>query len=98
MNKRVILAMVLGALSVVIVTILLIIGNSVNAPIPPTPGAPSSPPAVVLSRDSSSPTYTVLCIKKSDSKIRFTKTGPNEICPAEYSTVPVKLDPKLVKE
>jgi len=65
---------------------------------PPTPGAAPSSPAVVYPKGASDLNYTILCVKNGDGKVKFTKTGPYVTCPPDYATVPVQLDPKLIKK
>ena len=97
-NKRVILTAVLSALAITIIAFLLTLGNNVSAPMPPTPGAAPSSPAVVYPKGASDLNYTILCVKNGDGKVKFTKTGPYVTCPPDYATVPVQLDPKLIKK
>ena len=98
MNKRLILTVVLSAIGIAIIAFLLTLGNNVSAPTPPTPGAAPSAPAVVFPKGASDANYTILCVKNGDGKIKFTKTGPYVTCPPDYATVPVQLDPKLIKK
>jgi len=98
MNKRLILTVVLSAIGIAIIAFLLTLGNNVSAPTPPTPGAAPSAPAVVFPKGASDANYTILCVKNGDGKIKFTKTGPYVTCPSDYATVPVQLDPKLIKK
>jgi len=95
MNKRVILTVLLSAIGIAVIAFLLTLGNNVAAPTPPSPGAA---PAVVFPKGASDANYTILCVKKGDGKIKFTKTGPYVTCPPDYATVPVQLDPKLIKK
>jgi len=88
----------LSAIGIAIIAFLLTLGNNVNAPTPPTPGAAPSAPAVVFPKGASDTNYTILCVKNGDGKIKFTKTGPYVTCPPDYATVPVQLDPKLIKK
>jgi len=97
-NKRLILTVVSSAIGIAIIAFLLTLGNNVTAPTPPTPGAAPSAPAVVFPKGASDTNYTILCVKKGDGKIKFTKTGPYVTCPSDYATVPVQLDPKLIKK
>ena len=98
MNKRLILTVLLSAIGIAIIAFLLTLGNNVTAPTPPTPGAAPSAPAVVFPKGASDTNYTILCVKNGDGKIKFTKTGPYVTCPPDYATVPVRLDPKLIKK
>jgi len=95
---RVFLTVLLSVIGIAVTAYLLILGNNVNAPTPPTPGAVPSIPAVVFPKGASDSNYTVLCVKNGDGKIKFTKTGPYVTCPSDYATVPVKLDPNLIKK
>jgi len=97
-NKRLILTVLLSAIGIAIIAFLLTLGNNVTAPTPPTPGAAPSAPAVVFPKGASDTNYTILCVKNGDGKIKFTKTGPYVTCPPDYATVPVRLDPKLIKK
>lgn len=98
MNKRLTFTVLLSAIGIAIIAFLLTLGNTVTAPTPPTPGAAPSAPAVVFPKGASDANYTILCVKKGDGKIKFTKTGPYVTCPSDYATVPVQLDPKLIKK
>jgi hypothetical protein len=83
-----------------VIVLLLFLGEKFKAPEPANVGlAPVTSSASSLHpKGASDPNYTVLCVKKTDSKIRFTRTGPNEVCPMDYATVPVKLNPSLIKK
>jgi hypothetical protein len=98
MKKKVIFALVFSAIGIATIAFLLTLGNSASAPMPTTPGAPPSTPEVVYPLGAADPDYTILCVKKGDGKIKFTKTGPYVTCPPDYLRVPVKLDPKLLKK
>lgn len=98
MNKRVVLTALFSALGIAIIALLLALGNNVSVPTPPTSAGTSSESPVVYPKGSSNTNYTILCVKKGDGKIKFTKTGPFVTCPSDYATVPVQLDPKLIKK
>ena len=87
----------LCVLGIAAISFLLILGNNVSVPSPPNPGAASSSPPRVFPKGASETNYTVLCVKKGNGKIKFTKTGSYVTCPTDYITVPVQLDPKLIK-
>jgi hypothetical protein len=89
---------ILSAVGIAAISVLLILGDNVNVPAPPTPGIQPSSPPLVYPKGASDANYTVLCVKKSEVKIRFSKTGPYATCPSDYATVPVQLDPKLIKK
>jgi hypothetical protein len=97
-NRKVILSVVFSVIGIALIAFLLALGNNVTAPTPPIPGAAPTTPAVVFPKGASDTNYTILCVKKGDGKIKFTKTGPYVTCPADYATVPVQLDPKLIKK
>jgi hypothetical protein len=95
MKKRVILTTVLSAFGIVVIAFLLTLGNTASVPTPITPG---TAPTFVYSKGTSDPNYTVLCVKKGNIKLRLTETGPYATCPSDFETVPVQLDPKLIKK
>jgi hypothetical protein len=97
-NKRLVLTVLFSAIGIAVIALLLTIGNNVAAPTPPTPGAAPTTPAVAFPKGASDVNYTILCVKNGDGKIKFTKTGPYVTCPPDYATVPVQLDPKLIKK
>jgi hypothetical protein len=97
-NRRVILSVVFSIIGIAAIAFLLTLGNNVTAPTPPTPGAAPSAPAAVFPKGASDANYTILCVKNGDGKIKYTKTGPYVTCPPDYATVPVQLDPKLIKK
>ena len=97
-NRRVILSVVFSIIGIAVIAFLLTLGNNVTAPTPPTSGAVPSAPAAVFPKGASDANYTILCVKKGDGKIKFTKTGPYVTCPPDYATVPVQLDPKLIRK
>jgi hypothetical protein len=97
-NKRVVLTALLSAIGVAIITLLLTLGNNVSVPTPPSSASTSSESPVVYPKGASDANYTILCVKNGDGKIKFTKTGPYVTCPPDYATVPVQLDPKLIKK
>jgi len=86
---------VLGILSTLLIAFLLTLGNNVDAPSPMTAG---SAPTLAYPKGASDPNYTILCVKKGDGKLRFTKTGPYATCPFAYETVPVQLKSKMIKK
>jgi hypothetical protein len=99
-KRRFILTCVSTALALLVIVLLLFLGEKFKAPeaanvglAPITSNASSRQP-----KGASDPNYTVLCVKKTDAKIRFTRTGPYVTCPPDYATVPVKLDPNLLKK
>ena len=94
MNKRIVVLLCIGLVSIILVSILLVIGNNVQAPSNQSNGVSTSP----YPKGASDPSYTVLCINKKNLKIRFTKTGSYVNCPKDFATVSVKLDPKLIKK
>lgn len=95
MNRRVVLTAVLSAIGVAVIALLLTLGNNASVPTPVTPG---TAPAPIYPKGASDPNYTVLCIKKSNSKLKLTMSGPYVTCPFDFETVPAKLDPKLIKK
>jgi hypothetical protein len=95
MNRRVVLTAALSAIGVAVIALLLTLGNTASVPTPVTPG---TAPAVIYPKGASDSNYTVLCIKKGNSKLRLTKSGPYATCPFDFETVPVQLDPKLIKK
>jgi hypothetical protein len=98
MNKRVILTVLLSAIGIALIAFLLTLGNNVTAPTPSTPGAAPSTPPVAFPKGASDTNYTILCVKKSDGKIKFTQTGSFVTCPSDYAMVQLQLDPKLIKK
>lgn len=98
MNKRLVLTVLFSTIGIAVIALLLTLGNNVAAPMPPSPGAAPSTPAVVFPKGASDPNYTILCVKNGEAKIKFTKTGPYVTCPSDYATVLVQLDPKLIKK
>ena len=97
-NKRIIILILSSAVGVIFVSALLVLGNNAEAPSVESNGANSSPDKSAFPEGASDANYTVLCINKKNVKIRFTKTGPYVTCPSDYATVPVQLDPKLIKK
>jgi hypothetical protein len=98
MNKRLILTIVYSTIGIVLIAYLLSIGNNVGVPNPLNSGAIGSSTSLEFSKNASDPNFTVLCIKKSDGKVRFTKTGSYVTCPLDYSTVPLKIDSNRIKK
>ena len=100
MNQRTLVSIIASILGMAFIALLMILGQNLNPPAPPESGGTSSNsmPSSVPAKDSSDSNYTVLCIKTADSKIRFTRTGSDATCPADFLTVPVKLDPKLIRK
>jgi hypothetical protein len=98
MNKRLILAAGLSAIGIALISSLPVLGNNVSVPTPLPVGEGPSSASLTYPEGASDRNYTVLCIKNGDAKIRFTRTGPYVTCPPDYATVPVKLDPNLLKK
>ena len=94
-SKRLILAVVL---TLVFISFLLVLGNNFSAPDPGVPTANLVTSSFGFPKGASDVNFTVLCVKKADTKIQFTSTGPYVTCPPDYATVPVQLDPKLIKK
>ena len=98
MTRRVILTALLSVIGIGLIAFLLTLGNNISAPIPVSPLTNLSSPSLALPQGASDPNYTILCVKNGDGKIKFTKTGPYVTCPPDYRTLPLKLNPKLVKK
>jgi hypothetical protein len=98
MNKRIILSVVLSTLGIALIAFLLSLGDKVSVPTLPPPGGARSAPTDAFPKGASDSKYTILCIKYGDAKLRFSKTGPYVTCPPDYATVPIKLNPKLIKK
>ena len=98
LNKRLIATICLSAAGIAGIAYLLSLGN--NATLPTPPNSLTNPAARVMTfpQGASDANFTILCTKKNDVKIRFTKTGPYVTCPPDYQGVPVKLDPKLINK
>jgi hypothetical protein len=94
MNKRVIFMLLFSVIGIGVIALLLTLGNNVIAPTPPNPSATDAD----FPKEASDTNYTILCVKKGNGKIKFTKTGPYVTCPPDYATVPVPLDPNLIKK
>lgn len=97
-TKRIIILILASAIGVIFLSTLLVLGNNAEAPSAESNGVNSSPDKSAFPEGASDPNYTVLCINKKNVKIRFTKTGSYATCPTDFATVPVKLDPKLIKK
>jgi hypothetical protein len=98
MNKRVILTVVLSTLCLALIALFLTVGNSVTVPTLPTMGSAENSSPFTFPKGASASNYTVLCVKRSDAKVKFSKTGPYATCPRDFATVPAQFDPKQIRK
>ena len=97
-SKALIILISTCVIGITIISILLALGKNIEVPSAASNGVNSSTDASSFPEGASGTNYTVLCINKKNVKIKFTKTGPYVTCPPDYATVPVQLDPKLIKK
>jgi len=98
MRNRLILTILLSVIAILTLAFLLANGNNVSAPVRDKNSSLRSISNSPSYENPSDPNYTVLCINATNPQIRFTKTGPYVECDKGYTTLYVKLDPKLIKK
>jgi hypothetical protein len=87
--------LVIGAfLAFLALATLLYIGDRAPAPVPGQSQSKTFDPSL-FPKGASDKNYTILCAKKPDGKIKFTKTGPYVTCPENYAFLPVQPPTKL---
>jgi hypothetical protein len=92
MAKRIFPKVILTVIGTTIIIGLLILGDSFSAPTPSNSGGAPHNRSIAYPKGSSDSNYTILCVKKGDAKVKFTKTGPFVSCPSDFLTVPVQID------